>query len=305
MSLLTSRRIIGAKIESTSGTAETLTNSESYVTFDPVIQADADFMPRETQGKHIPGVVGLRGGTCTFKVELVCDGAGGVPAWADCFLPACGWVKSTQTFTPRLEAPGSNVKTLTIAVYENGLRKMLRGAVGTFKLVQEAGMRIFFDFTFRGAFQAVADVTALTNTPSTQKPLRFANVTWGGYDPGCIQSLEIDAGNNIILRECPSNSDATGYATGLITGRRIVGKMNPEAKLVASDDVFGEWFSGVEENLVWDVENATDKVTFTIPKAQRFNVQEGERNGLQINDIDFQCNQSSGNDEFSILFGAP
>lgn len=305
MALLTSRRIIGAKIEATAGTAETLTNSESWVTFDPVIQADADFTPRVTQGKHIPGITGLRAGTCTFKVELLGDGAGGVPSWADCFLPACGWVKSTATFTPRLEDIGSNVKTLTIAVYENGLRKMLRGAVGTFKIIQESGMRILFDFTFRGAFQTVADATILTNTPSSQKPLRFANVTWGSYDPGCIQSLEIDAGNEIVLRECPSNSDSTGYATGLITGRRIVGKMNPEAKLVASDDVFGEWFSGAEENLIWDVENSTDKVTFTAPKAQRFNVQEGDRGGLQINEIDFQCNQSSGNDELSILFGAP
>ena len=80
--------------------------------------------------------------------------------------------------------------------------------------------------------------------------------------------------------------------------------MNPESRLVATYDVFGKWLAGTEEALSIVLDDGTDVITFSAPKLQRTNVQEGDRSGLQIDDVSFACNPSSGDDEFTIAFSA-
>lgn len=309
MAKLKRKRVLAAKIESTSGTAETLTASEAaFNAFDVEIQANIPFTQRPSQGSfsHLPAVAGPYGGTLTFKTELFGNGAAGVPGWASSLLPACGWVESTGTFSPATEAPGSNVKTATVAVYGDGTRKILRGAAGTFQIMMTAGQIIMIEWTFTGVWQPVTDVSILAPTYPTIIPLRFASatLTLGGNAIGCVESLNINAGNNVILRECPTNSDDSGYAAGLITDRRVTGNMNPESRLVATEDIYGDWLSGTEEALNIALTDGTDTITINAPKAQKINVQEGERNGLEIDQIEFQCNKSAaaGNDELTIDF---
>jgi hypothetical protein len=87
--------IFGAKIETTPGTAETLLAADgAWNIMEAEMNANIDVSVRPIQGtfRKLPGVAGARGATCTFSLEVIGTGAGGVPAWATTFLAACGVV---------------------------------------------------------------------------------------------------------------------------------------------------------------------------------------------------------------------
>src|SRR6056297_2582972 len=137
MPLLKRKRVLAAKVEGTIGTAETLTTAEgAFNVYDLMIQPTIEVEDRPAQGSfnQLAGVAGARLGTATFRTDLAYDGTN-IPSWASVLLPACGWVLSTATFNPTSEAPGSNVKTLTIGGYIDGLFKQIYGAVGSWRAI--------------------------------------------------------------------------------------------------------------------------------------------------------------------------
>jgi hypothetical protein len=305
MTLIWRKSTIAAKIETTAGSIESLTNAEGvFNAFNSVINPDATFEERPAQGSygHMPGVVGMRSGTMTFTTELFGDGAGGVPGWASTLLPACGWVNSAGVFTPRTEAPGSNVKTVTIAKYENGVAKRLRGAMGMFSIVMAVGNRVLINWTFRGAWQAPEDVALLAPTYPTRSPMRATGTYTLASAAHCFSSMTINSGNNLILRPCITASDGSGIATAHVGNRLPTGSFDPESKLVATDDRYGRWLAGTEQALSIAFADAADTITIAAPKVQIRNPQEADREGLQVDNIEFQCNKNSGDDELSITF---
>jgi len=306
MALLRRKTVMAAKIESTAYTAESLTAAESnYNFFDVVCSPSFDIRQRQQSNTFSNRVstTGGRTGTVTFKTEITGNGDGAAPTWADLLLPACGFVETTGTFSPVSAEPGANVKTLTIGVYEDGRKKLLKGCVGSGKIVLESGKDAMIEWTFTGAWVSVTDVALIAPTYPTQVPIRFADstVAIGGYNP-CVQKLEFDFGNNVILREC--QSDASGYKGALITDRNIVGTVDPEAQLVAGYDAYGKWLANTEEALSVVLDDGTDVVTITAPKAEITNIDgDGDRNSLRTDPITFQANLSTaGDDELTIAF---
>lgn len=310
--MLTRKRLLAFAAESTSGTAESLANADAAfnafdIQFIPSIAHDK----RQGPGSfgHIAATMGMRAANVQFKTWVTGDGAGGVPTWASTFLPSCGWVNDSGTFSPITSMPDANgVETATIAVYADGTIEKIRGAAGTWKAMFSSGKKVLMQWSFWGAYQTRADGSLLTPTYPTQKPLRFAASTFtiGGSAPGCIEAIELDAGNVVEPRPCPTNADGSGVATGLVKNRLPVGKLDPESRLVATEDVWGKWLGGTEEALSIALDDGTDVITFAAPKLQRINVQPGDRNGLQVDQIDFQCNKSAaaGDDELTITFAA-
>lgn len=312
MPLIRRKSVLAAKIESTSGTAESLAAADAaFNVFDLTISPTIAMTARPSQGSfsHLPAVPELRGATCTFRTEVYGSGSGGVPGWASTFLPACGWTDTAGTFSPKAEMAGANVKTITIGAYIDGNRMLLRGCAGTFTMTFETGKIASINWTFTGIWQGQSAVALLTPTYPTALPLRVANATFtfpGGYTP-CWQQFTVDAGNTVILRECAQNTDASGYAAAAITDRLPTGTINPEAELDGTKDHYDLWTSMTEEAIAFSIQNATDKFALAIPKAQRMNVQLGERNGLVTDEITFQCNKNAaaGNDELTFTFSAP
>ena len=312
MTLLKRVRVLAVKHETTIGTPIATTATDAaFNAYDVEIQAANEFLPRPAQASMsmLPGVIGLRSGTVTFKTELFGNGAAGSPGWADTLLPACGFIEATDTFSP-LSAPPSTTPgtgvnhTVTIAVYENGVRKSISGAMGSFKLNFESGKIATIEWSFTGKWEAPTDAAILAPTYPTISPLRFAaaTLTIGGAAPGCVQSLSVDVANTVTLRECATK--ASGYESALITDRSIKGTWNPESRLVATEDVFGLWIAGTEEAFSLSLTDGTDTITIAAPKAQRVNVQEGDRNGIQTDEIEWQANKSAdaGDDELTIDF---
>ena len=265
-----------------------------------------------------PSTVGLQSGTVNFKVDLHGDGGGGVPAWADTFLPACGLVRdpggaNPGRFVPRSRPPfegtGTDfgVRTLTIAVNEQGRQKLLRGCMGNAVFMHPTGKDCYVDFSFQGAWAGVTDQPIPTPSYPPQLPLRWANSSLfvGGATP-CVQEFKVDLGNNVVLRPCQTATDASGYRGGIITDRNIGGTLDPEAELVANDDVYGDWINSRTRLFTASYADDNDRVNIGMPNFQIINLGEGDRSGIRTDPLTYEAKrQAVGDDEFFIEFVSP
>ena len=315
MTFLKRKRVLAAKIESTVGTVETLAAADAaFNVYDAMIQINTEMEERQGQGGfgYFSSVPAGRIGVATFRTYLEWDGTATEPSWADTFFPACGWVKTGQVYTPRSEAPGNNAKTLTIGVYEaeptgsNAVLKRLAGCMGSFTVNLPTGRLGFIEWEFMGVWQAVTSVTMLSPTYPTAKGLRFAGglAEWDNVNM-CVESATINSGNNVIMRECPTT--AAGYISAFITDRRPTINLNPEAVTIATQDRWAKWLAESEHALELDLAGPTTSVlSFDAPKAQIINNQEGDRNGMVIDEIELQCNKNgtTHDEELSITFTA-
>lgn len=313
MPLLKRIQTIAAKVEATVGTAESLTAAEGvFNAYDISIQAEIDSQEREAQGSfnYLSSITGARAGTMTFKTDMAWDGST-LPDWASVLFPACGFTESSQVFSPKSEALGSNVKSVTIGVFEDGIYKVLAGAVGNFKIVCPAGEIAMIEWEFKGVWQAVTDAAIIAPTYPTYVPLRFGNGTITYQAANLIvENVTIDAGNEIILREDPATT--AGFISGLIVSRRPMISVNPEAALVAANaasDVFGDWVGHTEGAFSCAIDGPTGvvtngNITIAAPKAQITNVQESDRNGLLVHDLEMHCNKNAAtaDQELTVTF---
>ena len=306
MVLLKRKAQIIAKVESTSGTAESSFAAADVIqnAFDPMIQPTFEQIDRPQQSSfgRFADVVGFRSGTATFRVELNGDGAGTAPPWAEKLLPACGMKQTGEAFNTLAEPVGSNLKTLTLCLYQDGRRTMLCGASGTFNLVAESGKIMSLEFTFTGKYKAIDDTALISFTnDDAHKPFRFANstMTIGSWSP-CVQSLGLDMGNNVILRECQSGTDCSGYKAALITDRTTMISINPEAELVASNDTYGQALSGASTAFSLAMDDTVDICTIAAAAVAKVNPQAGDRNGVVTDDLQLKVL----NDSWSITWSA-
>lgn len=318
---LRKRRVLAAAIEAVVGTAESLDASDAaFNVFDAEMQQGTEFHDRPGQAgfSPLPGVVGARMGTCTFAVELggsgTPEGTGGesVPAWANVLLPACALISSAATSpilkvsstSPTDGADRTAVRTITLGLYEDGVLKKLSGAMGTFVIRCLNGQPVRIEFSFTGVWNAATDVAVLAPTYPTVVPPRWGGgaFTFGGVSP-VAGELSIDVGNEVVMRA--DAAQAAGLLSALITGRRVTGTMNPESRLVAEHDRYGLWLAGTEGALSAVIgATAGNKCTLAAPKAQITNLNEIDRDGIQADELTFQCNRSAaaGDDEFTMTF---
>lgn len=315
--LLTRKTVLAAKIESTAYTYEALGAQDSnYNVF------GVDYTPNIEQEERMAAdgfsnrasTTGLRSGQISFKCDLHGDGGGGVPTWASTFLPACaivdtgGGVFACKTGTPfEGTLPDNGIRTLTMAVFEDGRRKSLTGAMGTARFVFPTGKNAYVEFTFKGSWNDVEDATVLTPSYPDQFPLRFAsaNLTINAIEP-CVAEISVDIGNTVSMRECQKNANASGYRGAFVGNRKVIGSLDPEAQLVADYDFYGDWINSNERAMLLRVQDDNDRIQIDVPKFQITNVGNGDRNGLRTDPVTWQANRNAAaDDEITITFGAP
>lgn len=313
--LLTRRKVLAAKIETTPGVAESLLAANAgFNVFDATANPNISFIERQGQYSFSPlkGQLGAYGGQVSFAVELAGSGSVGspAPAWAETFLPACGLGQDGEAFRVSSLPPGADgspTHTLTIGLYEDGRRKVLRGCMGNAVFNFKSGEICRVEFTFTGIWDPVTDVAMLQPTYPTVSPLRFVSADLDldtDWSPK-ISELSFDLGNEVILRE--DAEDPSGYASALIVARRVTGAMDPEAALVATRDTFGDWLSleEIDWSLILGGGSANGNVVeFGGSRMQFTNVQGENRNGIATDKISFQLNrEDSVNDaEFELTF---
>ena len=318
--LLRRRRVLAAAVEGTPGTAASLAaGNAGWNVFDQSMAPAVDFIQRSGQGaglSPIPGVTGAQRGECRFSLHLAGSGTAGTPTpdWASVFLVACGWKVAANVWTPESRPPlaaSSQAKTLTIALYEDGRRKRLRGAMGTWRLVLVAGQPAVMEFTFQGIWDEPADATLLAPVYPTVKPPKFRSAGFTITPSGGvaatphIRELSFDGGNEVTVREDPG--DTSGYCSAVISGRRITGRFDAEARKVLDDNPWYRWTAGTEAALALTLGSGSadgNTMLLAAPKLQLTRITPGDRGGLELDEAEFQLNRSAdaGDDELSLTF---
>ena len=304
---LLKKAVLGGKIESTIGTAEALTAADCTINaYNVVINPESEFEQREGQGGFgkLASIPGARRGRATFSVDLAYDGSA-VPAWASTYLPACGLVLSTATYRPRTEAPGSNVKTATIAAFIDGVRRQIYGAVGNARFILPTGRMGRIEFDFQGVYSDESD-TAIPSSINyvNTLPLRVAGgaTSWASSNI-CLEAATIDLGNVITAREC--SQSAAGIDSFVITDRNIRVTGNPESKLIATQNRYAQFRDSTEAVLSFTIAGpTTSTLVFSMPKAQIVAKPMGDRNGIMVDQIEWQANKNgdTADEELSITF---
>jgi hypothetical protein len=307
MPLLRRRAVFAAKVETTIGTAESLTGAEgAFNARDFTIQPNVPITRREGQGgfNYLPGIAEGMQGTCTVTMDMAYDGTT-VPTWASVLLPACGWVATAGVFSPLSEGPGTNVKTLTIGHYKDGKRALLSGAMGTFKIMAPTGKMASIEFTFTGKYSTNETDTALiAPTYPTTLPLRVAAgaLTWNSVAL-CTSNVEVDAGNSVIMRECMNATDRSGFVSAIVTNRQPVITADPESELVATQDRDALWLTSSPQAFSMQIGVTGTSITVAAPKAQLENKQQGNRNDMMTDDLTWLATKGSAADtELTITF---
>jgi hypothetical protein len=308
MPLYKRKKTLAAKVEGTPGTAEALTNAEgAFNAYDIMLQPSISFEDREGSGSfnYLTAISQARSATITFKTDVAWDGTATEPSIFTVLMPACGWTETTNVWKPRSEAPGTNVKTLTMGTYVDGVLKTIKGAVGTYVITLTTGGMITIEWTFTGVYVEPTDVAIIAPTYPTESPLRFAAATACSFNSVAlkVQKITIDAGNEVALLEDPT--DASGFIHAIITNRRPTITANPESILVATQNRHNIWTTSTPYTIQITLDGpSTSTLGITAPKAQIINIQEADRNRIVTDEIEFLCtkNGATQNEELYFTF---
>jgi hypothetical protein len=310
----TKTRVVAFKLEAVEGTPETLTAADagilvSNVKWTPDIKMlKRDIMlPTLSKLQDIPGMSLAK---VSFRAELIgCDGAfaaGNLPQLSP-YLRACGFAE-TLDVTPGAEtvtyAPASTgVPCGTMGIYNGEVVKTLSGARGTVKISANNGEATFLDFEFMGAYVAPIDGATLTPTYSGLLPPKMLNANFliDAYAP-VLKTWSIDMGNKLAPRE--DLNSVSGYKSFDLTDRDPRGNFDPEMTLIAEHAWYDLWKAGTLGVLSIGPVGVAQYNKFSIgaPGLAYTKVSEGEREGLEVANTDFQLSMGSGDDEVWIEF---
>ena len=309
-SVLTRRRLILAKIESTYGTDSSPTGSSNailvrYLEIQPLV---ADTVNRDLVRPYMGQADQLLAQTrveVSFEVELAGSGtAGTAPAYGP-VLKACGLSETIVTSTSATYAPvSSSFSSVTIHYHEDGIRHKLTGCRGTFELSAEVGAIPSIAFTMTGIYNAPTDETLPTPTYANQAaPLLFKEGNTTSFSAfsysGCLQSYNFSMANDVIYRELVGCSKEI-----LITNRAPSGTVVIEAPTIAAKDFFALATGSSTGSITFQHgTTAGNRCTVTTAQSDLGNLTYSDQDGVQMLNMPFiAVPTSSGNDELSIAY---
>ena len=311
--ILSNRQIVAAKIEVTEGTAETLAAADANVQILEPAKWEPNISMFErnlldvslSSFKQIPGT---RLATISCKVENKGSGTAGTAPALGKLLKACGFGETVVAVTSVTYAPVSalaSIPTLTVAIYQDGVRKQLKGARGNVKYSAKNGEPGVFDFTFIGVYDAVTDQALLTPTGvETTVPVALLSAVFSVASfAAFVSTISFDMGNKLTPR--PDINTAAGYISTLLTSRMPKGSFDPELELVSAHDWYGRWLAGTTGVLTWKHPGTAGNIsTFSVPVCQYIKINDGDRDGVALAPVEFLMARSAvgGNDEVSLAF---
>jgi len=232
----------------------------------------------------------------TFETgEVITGGTSGATATASTDPVSAGF---------EIKPISSSVVSLTMGLFEDGIRKVLKGCRGTVKFNFKIGEPATLDFSFKGVEAGVADAPMLTGVSfdETVPPVLLnAVMSCDGVSLN-IGEMEVDVANTLASKD--KIDDAKGILSFMITGRDMQGSFNPEMVPVATHDFFSKWFSNTP--MVVDLaygEADGNKFRFYAPGIIYNKVDDGDRDGIQLAQTSFDLTGSMepGDDELAIL----
>lgn len=310
--ILSNRQVIAAKVEVTEGTAIALAGADANnLIMEPKFEADIPMYERTFLNNSLSpqkAIATTRLARLSFKVECKGSGTAGTAPAVGKLLRACGFGETVVASTSVTYAPISdltNIPTLSIAIYKDGLRKAIKGCRGNVKYSAKSGEPGMFEFEFVGVYDGTTDVAILTPSGvETTVPVSLLSATFSiASFAAFISQISFDMGNQLAPRG--DINQASGYISTLLTKRNPKGSFDPEDELVATHDFYGRWLAGTTGALTWKHPGSAGNIaTFTVPACQYMKLGEGDRNGIAVLNSDFLMARNSigGDDELSVAF---
>lgn len=307
MSLLTRKRTILAKLESTYGTDPTPTGSANAILVRnlSITPLNAENVSRDLVRPYLGASEQLIASAYVgveFEVEMAGSGtAGTAPAYGP-LLQACGMTEtdgaSDVTYTPK----SASFASVTMYYNVDGVLHKVTGARGNVELIINARQIPVFKFTFTGLYNAPTDAAAPSVTYTAfQTPLAansdnttdFALFSFGA----ALESLNINFNNAIQYRSLIGAEDV------LMTDRQVNGQVVFEAPTITAKDFFSLALGSTLGNL--DITHGTtagNKVQITSSRVDVSNPTYQDQNGIHMLQVPITLVPSgSGNDEISIV----
>lgn len=319
MAIRTKKRVLAAAVEAVEGTAETLSASDggllvSDVTWDLTVEMVMRDYVTDSLSK-VKKVPGRRNGSFSFTTELRGKNAAfstsNTPELGK-YLRACGFGETVddtagaETVTYKPTSDPTAIPSLTMALYNDGRRILLKGCRGNVQFEATTGEFGRATFNFQGVIESVADASMLSVDLSGEiglnPPLLLAaSFTLGGYSAK-IASLSVDMGNTVALRQDMSSS--SGYFSAIVTDRTPTGQIDPELVTESTYPFIGNWLAGTSAAISFNYGSTQyNQVAVSIPVATTQDVADGERDQLAIGTLDFELNTAgSGDDEIEVVF---
>lgn len=309
MPLLSRKRLILAKTETTYGTDSTPAGADAIeVRNIEITPLQSDVVSRDLIRPYLGQYEQLLAQThveMTFEVELAGSGTAGTAPRYDSLLKACGMASTIVASTSVTYAPvSSSFSSATIYFNNDGVRHRLTGARGSFSLNCEVGQIPYISFTFMGIYNAPTDSAAPTPIYGAQAvPLIFRDGNTSGFSlfsyAGCLQSLELDLANEMVYRELVGCTKEV-----LITDRKPAGTVVIEAPTIAQKDYFAIALSNATGNLSFQHgTTAGNRVTIASPQTDIGSPTYTDQDGIQMLSLPYVAiPTSSGNDELSIAY---
>ena len=293
--LLKSKRLMRVSLETTKGTP--VSGANYIVAFDPDFSPDAEFVESKGttgfSGHMTAGTVTKIRGKASFTTRLRGNGSGGPDSGLAVLFQASGHKVTAGTVQPAT-SPGDQ-KTATLELIDDGVLKQIPGASGKMQIIMEDGKPVEIKWDFEGDWVAPTPITNPTPSLSTELAMTSSS-----------GSFTMDSGAMVINKfELSSNGTfAWQNNHNIISDRDPQISFDPQQAKVADYDFYGKWATSVTAEIVCTATNGTDDVTVTVAKAQQKEVKPGEREGVLTYDITAQCNQTSGDDDYTIVFSS-
>lgn len=309
MPLLSRKRLILAKAESTYGTDSSPAGSDAVLVRNlEIIPLESEVVSRDLIRPYLGNSDQLLANSrvrCTFEVELAGSGTAGTAPRYDALLKSCGMSGTVVTSTSVTYAPvSSSFSSCTIVYNIDGVQHKLTGARGTVSMNCQLGQIPTLQFEMTGIYNAVTDAAQPSVTYANQAtPLIFKEGNTSAFQffsyAGCLSSVSFNLANAIIYRELVGCTKEV-----LITDRQPAGEVVIEAPTIATKDYFTLALGSTTGNLTFLHGTAAgNRVTFTASQVDVTQPTYSDQDGIHMLNLPYVAlPTTAGNNEFSLAF---
>ena len=233
---------------------------------------------------------------------LVAYGLSITPTLTGSMTGGDSWLVVVRSPGVQYDPVSTGNEQIALQVFFDGTMHLITLAQGTFKLTADGGKYPYIDWEFTGTFNTLVDSAMPSPTYETTIPAQvaLARVYLDGFQPN-MNSFTFDQGNTLGIRDSVNNADA--FNGVVITDRKCMGGIDPEADLVANQDFwsklassktmfFQQRFGVTAGNVVW----------FESYSAQATGLTYKDRTGIRTYDEGLRFSSSQGDNEARFYF---
>lgn len=246
--------------------------------------------------------------SASTEITLGASGAGITPTWSGDLVEGQEWIVTLYEtgFMYRPTSESTDVESMTIYVYKDGVLHKVTACTGTVTFNGESGQVATAQFEMQGNYaDPVEEPIPLNATleQTTPPQVELAQMSIAGDNDFCAQSFTFTLGNQINLRECMNEQD--GYDGSQITGREPTAQLNPEATYEAYTGMWSNFSTSAQFPLHLRVgSTAGNMVRFYAERTNFTGLTYGDRNNIVTMEAQFQLNglSEAGDDELRVSF---